>query len=119
MMDDFEARLKSLSLAKPSDELRKQIFDNKPIRPQRRGARAIQIPLSWAAALSLFMGLGGFLAASLLNKEPPAQWQASPATVSIQIVEPELTRHVFDFTEASQDFLPGDFQIQVKTNGEV
>lgn len=119
-MQDFEDRLKTLPMCKPSEELRERIFGKKTRQSALRSIVYTRIPVAWAAAVSIALGLVGFFIAFMwvtaIQQESPIRTE----TVNVQIIyqAPE-TSHIFDFTEATMDFLPGDVKVQVKYNGEV
>jgi len=127
-MNDLESRLKEMPLAKPSPRLRQRIFDGMPETemPERRrkGPASIfqvRIPLGWAAAAAILMGLVGFAAARQSGSNLP-QTPASrrSTTVEVQIVEvPAGQPHFFDFTGTTEDFLPRDSRIRVETGGNL
>jgi hypothetical protein len=118
-MNDLEPRLRGLPLARPSAQLRERIFQGMPeeqgpqrVRPPRRRLAPIfqvRIPLGWAAAAALLMGLVGFTAARQSASTLPQQTPAPriSRTIEVQIVEvPAGRRHFFDFTGADDDLLP-------------
>lgn len=120
-MQDFEDRLKTLPMREPSHELRGRIFGKKTRQSALRSIICRRIPVAWAAAVSIVMGFVGFFIAFMwvvtaIQPESPIR----AASVNVQIIyqAPE-TSHVFDFTETAMDFLPGDVNVQVKSNGEV
>ncbi len=119
-MQDFEDRLRSLPMREPSHELRKRIFGKKTRQSALRSIICRRIPVAWAAAVSIAIGLVGFLIAFLWITAIQPGAPIRTETVNVQIIyqAPE-TSHVFDFTEAAMDFLPGDVKVQVKSNGEV
>jgi len=119
-MQDFEDRLRSLPMREPSDELRGRIFGEKTRQSALRSIVYRRIPVAWAAAVSIAIGLVGFFIASLRDTAIQQESPIRTETVNVQIIyqAPE-TPHVFDFTEAAMDFLPGDVKVRVKSNGEV
>lgn len=119
-MQDFEDRLKTLPMREPSEELRKRIFGGKTRQSALRSIICRRIPVAWAAAASIAIGLVGFFIASLRDTAIQPESPIREASVNVQIIyqAPE-TSHVFDFTEAAMDFLPGDVKVRVKSNGEV
>ncbi len=119
-MQDFEDRLRSLPMREPSDELRGRIFGKKVTQSALRSIVYTRIPVAWAAAVSIALGLVGFFIAFLwvaaIQQESPIR----AASVNVQIIyQASETPHMFDFTEAAMDFLPGDVKVRVKSNGEV
>lgn len=119
-MQDFEDRLRSLPMREPSDELRGRIFGKKTRQSALRSIICRRIPVAWAAAVSIVMGFVGFFIAFMWVTAIQPESPIRAASVNVQIIyqAPE-TPHVFDFTEAAMDFLPGDVQVRVKSNGEV
>ena len=119
-MKNFEDRLKRLPMCKPSRELRERIFGKETPRSALRSIIYGRIPVAWAAAVSIVMGFVGFLMAFLWVETTQPGAPIREASMNVQIIyqAPE-TSHVFDFTEAAMDFLPGDVQVRVKSNGEV
>jgi hypothetical protein len=127
-MNDLESQLKEMPLAKPSPRLWQRIFDGMPETqmPERRrkGPASIvqvRIPLGWAAAAAILMGLAGFVAARQSGSNlPQTPAPRGSTTVEVQIVEvPAGQRHFFDFTGTTEDFLPRDSQIRVETGGNI
>ena len=118
-MDEFEKQLQDLPLRRPREGLRRRIFQAR--RTRRPGPRvfAVRVPLAWAALLMAAAGLVGFGAARLTEPLPRAVLVPGPSTVEVRIIEAQPQRPLFDFTETTMDFLPGDFEVQVETNGEV
>ncbi len=119
-MQDFEDRLKTLLMRKPSHELRGRIFGEKTRQSALRSIICRRIPVAWAAAVSIAIGLMGFFIAFMWVTAIQPESPIRAASVNVQIIyqAPE-TPHIFDFTEASMDFLPGDVKVRVKSNGEV
>ena len=81
-MQDFEDRLKTLPMRKPSDALRERIFGEKTRQSALRSIIYRRIPVAWAAAVSIAIGLAGFFIAFLLvspRLHPFSCWQPSPA----------------------------------------
>ena len=118
-MDDFENRLKQVSLMKPSADLRQRIFDEQARPSWFAGFFARRISLGWAAVFALFVGLAGY-ALAYLGRSPanlPASLVAS--TVDVQIVETGTDRNFFDFSHPSGDMLPGELIASVEMNEEV
>ena len=119
-MQDFEDRLRSLPMCKPSHELRKRIFGKKVTQSALRSIVYTRIPVAWAAAVSIALGLVGFFIAFMWVTAIQPESPIRAASVNVQIIyQAPKTPHVFDFTEAATDFLPGDVKVQVKSNGEV
>jgi len=114
-MDTFESRLKRLSLAKPSDELRNRIFATSHGRPGLNHIAGIHIPLSWAAVIALITGLVGMNLAQLLR--PPLPATQEPGTV--YIIQAPSEQNPFDFTETSAQFMPGELTVKVEPPQEI
>lgn len=114
-MDDFELRLKSVPLAKPSAETKTRIFGPGPGRPMLIEIFQHRIPVGWAAVLALFTGLAGLYL---------SQWLRPPATlpskaVMVQIIRAPSDRNIFDFTEPAADFLPGELTVRMQNPEEI
>jgi hypothetical protein len=123
-MNDLESRLKDMPLAKPSPPLRQRIFAGMPDRRRRRGPASIfqvRIPLGWAAAAAILMGVVGFMAARQSGSNlPQTPAPRGSTTVEVQIVEvPAGQRHFFDFTGTRDDFLPRDSEVRIETGGNL
>jgi hypothetical protein len=120
-MNDFEDRLKRLPICKPSRELRERIFGKETPQSALRSILHGRIPVAWAAAVSIVMGFVGFFIAFLwIPATQPGAPPARAASMNVQIIyQAPQASHVFDFTEAAIDFLPGDVNVQVKSHGEV
>jgi hypothetical protein len=119
-MDEFEKKLKALTLVKPSKDLRQRIFgDALKEKPWDR-LLSSRIPLAWAAGAALLMWLAGFFMAFLFNHLTPTPSQGSRPIMNVNIIyEAPQTPNPFDFTNSTPDFLPGNFQVKVETKGEV
>ena len=119
-MQDFEDRLRSLPMCELSHELRGRIFGEKPRQSALRSIICRRIPVAWAAAVSIVMGFVGFFIAFMWVTAIQPESPIRAASVNVQIIyQAPRTPHVFDFTEAAMDFLPGDVKVRVKSNGEV
>lgn len=117
-MDDFESKLKRLSVCKPSDGLRERIFGQRLARPQPKGIISRRIPVGWAATLALFTGLAGFSIARVGGGESRPALPSETGTVRVKVIyEAPASRHVFDFTEVSPAFLTGDVDLRVEPAG--
>jgi hypothetical protein len=114
-MDDFELRLKSVPLARPSEEMKRRIFGTGPGRPRITEVFRRRIPLGWAALIALFTGLAGMYL---------SQWLSGPAPlpsemVIVQIIEAPSEQNPFDFTEPAADFMPGELTGRIETPKEI
>ena len=119
-MDDFERRLKTLSVCRPSDGLRERIFGQRSTQPQPRGIISRRIPVGWAATLALFTGLVGFSIARVGGGESRPTLPPETGTVQVKVIyEAPASRHVFDFTEVSPVFLDGDIDLRVEPAGRL
>lgn len=118
-MDDLEVRLKTLTVPEPSDRLERRIFGGKPPRRLWRKLRDVRVPLPWAAVLAVATGLAGFSTAQFRPKADRSVSPTGTAVVQVKVVEASAAHHVFDFTETSQDFLPGNLSVRVETNNGV
>jgi hypothetical protein len=111
-MNDFETRLKCVPLAKPSRELKSRIFGAQAITPAIVRLLRFRVPLGWAAGFALMAGLAGLVASQLWSKGPPESLR--PVT-HIQIIRASTDRNMFDFTEPTAEFIPGELTVQVET----
>jgi len=119
-MDEFEKKLKTLTLVQPSQDLRLRIFGTPPKERVWDRMFSRRIPLAWAAGAALVMWLAGFLMAFLFNHLNPPPSQGSRPTMNVNIIyEAPQAPNLFDFTNSTPDFLPGKFQVKVETKGEV
>jgi len=119
-MDEFEKKLKSLTLVKPSKDLRQRIFPKSQKEKIWHRIFSSRVPLAWAAGAALLMWLAGFFMAHLLTSPPPAPSQISRPAMNVNIIyEAPQAPNPFDFTNSTPDFLPGNFQVKVETKGEV
>ena len=118
-MDPFEKKLKSLAPCKPSEDLRMRIF-GEPQKKRNPGIFTKRISLSWAFALALIMWICGFFAARILEKPRFQAPLIQPSVTNVRIIyEAPTKQNLFDFTEVSSDFFPGNVKVRVQTNGEV
>ncbi len=113
-MDSFEKRLKSLSLAQPSPQLKTRIFGDPPISQGIDSWFHRSIPMRWAMGMALLMGLLGFSAAHV----PFSFFPQSPSPghrLEIRIVEAQQTERSFDFSrQNSPRFLSGNVLASVE-----
>jgi len=114
-MDDFELRLKSIALAKPSESMRTRIFGDGPVRLWFAGVFRRRIRLGWAAAFALMTGLAGMSVSQFWSK--PAS--APPNVLNVQIIRASSSRNPFDFSEPAAEFMPGDITVTVETPKEI
>lgn len=115
MKQDLEKRLRSMSVVEPSDNLRRRIFGEKAESRGLRGLLDFPVRLRWAAALALATGLAGYSLARVGQSAAPVVASPRINQIQVQIVDAPVTQHVFDFTETSQDFLPGELDVRVET----
>jgi len=111
-MDEFERRLKTIPLARPSRDAKSKIFGSAP------GIFAIfrrRIPLGWAALFAVFSGLAGMYLPWWFRGPAPLPTRA----VIVQIIKAPSERNVFDFTEPAADFIPGDLTVKVESPKEI
>jgi len=114
-MDDFEARLKSVPLARPSDAMKKRIFGMGAGRSKFIEAFRVRVPLAWAALFALFAGLAGMYLSQWLKGPVPAPSKV----VYVQIIKAPSDRNPFDFTEPAADFMPGELTGRIETPKEI
>ena len=115
-MDDFEARLKSVPLAKPSADIKRRIFGTEPSRSRLIGIFRRRIPLGWAAAFALATGIAGMSGSQMWGGRAAAPLQP---VVHVQIIKALTDRNIFDFTEPAADFMPGDLTVRIETPKEI
>lgn len=114
-MDEFEHRLKSIALAKPSEGVKRRVFGDRPSGSWFVWAFRQRIPLGWAAVFALITGLAGMFMSQLWSG--PA---AVPSKVlNVQIIKAPSERNLFDFTEPAAEFLPGDLTVKIETPEEI
>jgi cytoskeletal protein RodZ len=118
-MDDFEQKLKSLKISKPSEGLKNRIFSQRSKKQPIKWIFLKRISLGWATVLAISIGLFGFFLAQFLYMQRTPSILREPSIVKIQIIESSTTRNVFDFTKTSVDFLPGELEVKTKSKGEV
>ncbi|MHC4464127.1 MAG: hypothetical protein ACYS30_22255 [Planctomycetota bacterium] len=115
-MDDFEAQLKRLPLARPSEGMRRRIFGDRPggswfVEVLRR-----RIPVGWAAAFALAAGIAGMSGSQMWSGKAAAPLQP---VVHVQIIKSPSDRNLFDFTEPAKDFMPGELTVNVQAPQEI
>ena len=113
-MDDFELQLKSVPLAKPSQDIRRRIFGAAPSRPGLFDFFRSRVPLGWAATFALFTGLAGMYFSQFLQP-PPAPTKA----FTIQIIEAPSGKNLFDYTQAAEWLPEGDMSARLITDKEI
>jgi len=115
-MDNFERKLKSLPLARPSRGLKNRIFGRTPGIGRFSGLFRQRITLGWAALFAVMTGLMGMYLARLGAVSPQAPRKAA---VQIQIIRAASDKNVFDFTEPAVNFMPGRLTGTVETAEEI
>jgi len=124
-MDDFEAQLKSLPLARPSEGMRRRIFGDRPSplvfwQRQKRGwfvgIFSRRIPVGWAAAFALATGIAGMSGSQMWSGKAAAPLQP---VVHVQIIRSPSDRNLFDFTVPAEDFMPGEVTVNVQAPKEI
>lgn len=115
-MDDFEAQLKSLPLARPSEGMRRRIFGDKPGESWFAGIFSRRIPVGWAAAFALAAGIVGMSGSRMWGGGAAAPLQP---VVHVQIIKSPSDRNLFDFTEPAEDFMPGELTVNVQAPKEI
>jgi len=114
-MDDFELRLKSVPLARPSDQMKRRIFGTGPGRPRITVVFRRRIPLGWAALIALFAGLAGMYIQKWVSGPTPLPSKE----IIVQIIKAPSERNPFDFTEPAADFMPGELTGRIETPEEI
>ena len=115
-MDDFEARLKSVPLAKPSADMKRRIFGTGPGLSRLIGVFRRRIPLGWAAAFALLTGIAGMSGSRMWGGGAAAPLQP---VVYVQIIKSPSDRNLFDFTVPAEDFMPGELTVNVQAPKEI
>ena len=115
-MDDFEARLKSVPLAKPSADIKRRIFGTEPGRSRLIGIFRRRIPLGWAAAFALLTGIAGMSGSRMWGGGAAAPLQP---VVYVQIIKSPSDRNLFDFTIPAEDFMQGELTVNVQAPKEI
>ena len=115
-MEDFEAKLKQLSLAKPSAQLKNRIFTQERSGIDFAGFFRVKISLGWAAMLALCACLSGMYISNYLSTR-----SQEPRVVNVQIIEAPSERNFLDFTsdDGTGDFMPGDLTVTVEHEQEI
>lgn len=115
-MDDFESKLGTIPLTKPSSDLRRRIFgSHHPKYPVNR-IFPRRIPLAWAAVFALVTAAMGFWGGRYFEDQTVNK---VPTVVEIQITGSPSSHNAFDFTTTSRDFLRGEVNVQIETDSEV
>ena len=115
-MDDFEAQLKRLPLAKPSEGMRRRIFGDRPGGSWFVGIFSRRIPVGWAAAFALAAGIAGMSGSQMWGGGAAAPLQP---VVHVQIIRSPSDRNLFDFTVPAKDFMPGELTVNVQAPKEI
>jgi hypothetical protein len=115
-MDDFEAQLKRLPLAKPSEGMRRRIFGDRPGESWFVGIFSRRISVGWAAAFALAAGIAGMSGSQMWSGKAAAPLQP---VVHVQIIKSPSDRNLFDFTEPAKDFMPGELTVNVQAPQEI
>lgn len=119
-MNDFELRLKELNLRNPSEELREKIFGTYTGQRHTRSVFRYRIALAWAAIFWIVAGVMGFMLGTFTLHWIKSDRTVAKDTVKVQIIyQQTATQPVFDFSEPSNDILPGTLDVSIKSNGEV
>lgn len=119
-MNDFEKRLRTISLKKSPEDLRERIFGIKPRTRMFSIFPTVRISLAWVAVAAMMMWALGFFTAYLMKPSKESEIMKKASYVDVRIIyETPDKGNMFDFTDVSSDFLPGDCQVQVETNGGV
>ncbi len=121
-MDDLERKLRSLRLREPSDSL-----DVRVLNPEAPGAETRPgipwmrrpVPLWLAAAACVLMVLAGLAAGRLWSGGPRSPGEAPQPVVQLQVIYTGPERNPFDYTQTTQDFLPGPVEVDVHVEGGV
>ncbi|MHC4665578.1 MAG: hypothetical protein ACYS9T_06425 [Planctomycetota bacterium] len=115
-MEDFELRLKRISLAKPPGDMKDKIFASEPGGPKILAVFRHRIPLGWAAAFAILTGLAGMSLSQLLR---PAALPGKAVVMQTYIIKAPSEQNPFDFTEASTEFMPGELTVKVREPEEI
>ncbi len=109
-MNNLERQLQKIPTAKPSGNLKRLIFDCVYRTGDSQSMFRRHIPLWWAAALACFIGLAGYIAATL--------HRASADQKSVPVVQIVPEKHIvtsdfslFDYSDMPSDSLIGDGEL--------
>ncbi len=121
--NDFEKKLRDLKLKQPSSELRKKIFDRREVykvsESRIKKLFDFRISLAWAAVLAIIFGIAGFWFADMLYKKTDSVQYIEKDKVKVQIIyENPGAKNVLDFTNPSQDLIPGKPNLEIEINKE-
>ena len=116
-METFENRLRSLPVKRPPHRLRRRLFTP----PARRGPwlrlSTRRIPLGWAALWALGLVAGGFWAGRSLRPDRSTLALTPAPCVQVRIMDSPASSHLFDFSPAATEFIPGpDLSVRVVKN---
>ena len=133
-MDPFESKLRALPLRQPSDQLDERVLSAKPTRKVSGVNLRRPVPLWIAIAATLLMSAAGFSAGHALRTETAKIMPTTaeerrgdlpdatafgrtllPASVQVIYHSPS-GRNAFDFTRASDAFLPVGVPPVIKTS---
>jgi hypothetical protein len=121
-MDDFERRLQSLPLREPTDSLDARVLSPEAagveVRPGIPWVRR-PVPLWLAAAACVLMILAGLAAGRMWSGSPVISTEAPQPVVQLQVIYTGPERNPFDYTQTTQDFLPGPVEVDVHVEGGV
>jgi len=115
-MEDIEARLKQLSLAKPSPQLKNRIFAQERSGIDFVSVFRFKVSVGWAAMLALCACLGGMYLSNYMQTR-----RQEPRVVNVQIIEAPSEKNFLDFTsdDGAGDFMPGDLTVTVEHEQEI
>lgn len=116
MMNNFQRNIRDLPWRKPSEALRRRIFDNRP-EEKPSGGRQQNRPTKWSFVMAAAAGFIGFMAGTML---PSAQMPTEVASVDtdIRVVETFSVRNSFDFSAGAIQIMPGEFTSSISIEGE-
>jgi hypothetical protein len=115
-MEELEAKLRQLPLAKPSGQLKQRIFAHQRSGIDFVSIFRIKVSLGWAAMLALCACLSGMYISNYLNAR-----SEEPRVVNVQIIEAPSERNFLDFTsdDGPGEFMPGDLTVTVEQEQEI
>lgn len=119
-MDTFEEKLRTLSPAAPSAQLRRKIFSPQKQRNEKpHGIFSRQMSFGWAFAMALAAGFIGFTAATIANLRSVPDQRPIASHTEIQIIEAPPGLNLFDFSQPLEKPSAPEYKIDIKMKDEV
>lgn len=118
-MQDFESKLRDVSLRRPSPGLDRRIQTLTSWEPYPTMSREKRISLGWAFAFALLMGIVGFaIGVRWDGKKVSPDFSSFPQTQVHIIYYPAGGKPIFDFTQFPQTQFINTDKIEVITEGD-